>query len=283
VVALPWFGVKYAPVAAALTAVVLVQLIRTGRRAAALGLAAVLTAAGVAYLAGHQLVYGGWTVYAAGRFFATTGELSVVGVDPDYLGRSLRLVGLFADRGFGLIGWQPAWLLAVPAVAALVLARPRGWAMIAAPIAAGWATATWAALTMHGFWWPGRQVVAVLPLALLVALWWLAQLAPLAPFAWPVLPVAATLAASGVVTYTSLLRAGYANEITWVVGFEAAPDPAYQALRPLLPDYRVPDFLALHVVWAVVLLGLGVAGGWSVRRHSRKVRLAYIVEGKAPR
>ena len=74
VVALPWLGVKYVPVAAAVTVVVLVQLARSGRRAAALGLTVALTAAGAAYLAIHQQVYGGWTVYAAGRFFATTGE-----------------------------------------------------------------------------------------------------------------------------------------------------------------------------------------------------------------
>ena len=265
VIALPWFGVKYAPVAAALAGVVLVQLVRTRRRGAALGLLAALAAAGVAYLAIHQRVYGGWTVYAAGRFFATTGEFSVVGVEPDYLGRSLRLVGLLVDRGFGLVGWQPAWLLLVPAVAALLVARPPGWAMLAAPLAAGWATATWAALTMHGFWWPGRQVVVVLPLALLATLWWLSRLAR------PMQLAAAALAASGVVTYTSIVRAGYAETITWVVGFEAVPDPVYRALRPLLPDYRGTDFLIAHAVWALVLLvllGLGAVGAWTGRGHA---------------
>jgi hypothetical protein len=262
VVALPWFGVKYTPVAAALTTVVLVRLARGGRRTAAAGLLATLAAAGIAYLAAHQVVYGGWTVYAAGRFFATTGELSVVGVDPDYVGRSLRLVGLLVDRGFGLAAWQPAWLLVVPAVVALVVARPPGWAVLAAPLAAGWATATWAALTMHGFWWPGRQLVVVLPLAVLVVLWWLARLAA------PVRLLAAALAACGVVTYAALLRAGYAGDLTWVVGFETVPDPAYQALRPWLPDYRAPSFLTAHLGWACGLVGLGVVGGWSVRRHA---------------
>ena len=31
----------------------------------------------------------------------------------------------------------------------------------------GWATATWLALTMQGYWWSGRQTVVVLPLAVL--------------------------------------------------------------------------------------------------------------------
>ena len=167
------------------------------------------------------------------------------------------------SRGFGIAGWAPAWLLVVPAVVALVVARPRGWALFAAPLAAGWATATWVALTMHGFWWPGRQLVVVLPLALLVVLWWLARLRP--PVRLLAGGLAAVLAASGVLTYGWVLRAGLAGEITWVIGFETVSAPVYQALRPLLPDYRGSDFLALHLAWAVIICGLGLAGAWSVR------------------
>jgi NADPH-dependent 2,4-dienoyl-CoA reductase/sulfur reductase-like enzyme len=35
-----------------------------------------------------------------------------------------------------------------------------------------WATATWVALTMHGWWWPGRQVVVVVPCVVLAVAWW---------------------------------------------------------------------------------------------------------------
>jgi len=56
---------------------------------------------------------------------------------------------------------------------------------------AGWLVATFAANTMHGWWWPGRQTVVVLPLALLSVLCWLARTGPrCAPSppssAWPV-------------------------------------------------------------------------------------------------
>src|SRR4029450_3506110 len=40
------------------------------------------------------------------------------------------------------------------------------------PRAAGWTTATWMALTMHGWWWPGRQVVVVAPCLVLAIAWW---------------------------------------------------------------------------------------------------------------
>ena len=53
--------------------------------------------------------------------------------------------------------------------------RPRHWPALAVPLLAGWATATWVALTMQGYWWPGRQLVVVLPLAVLVILVWLAR------------------------------------------------------------------------------------------------------------
>ena len=48
------------------------------------------------------------------------------GEDPDYFGRSQRLGGLLLDRGFGLAAWMPAYLLAVPALAALARRRPAG-------------------------------------------------------------------------------------------------------------------------------------------------------------
>ena len=171
VVALPWLGVKYAPVAAAIALVACWRLARAGRGRRALALAGSLAVAGVVFLVLHRWWYGGWTPYAAGDHFVG-GELSVVGTEPDYLGRSRRLVGLLVDRGFGLAAWQPAWLLAVPALAVLARRRPAGWAALAAPLAAGWLVATFVALTMHGWWFAGRQVVVVLPLAALAVAWW---------------------------------------------------------------------------------------------------------------
>ena len=96
--ALPWLGAKYLPVAAALAVVALVRLVREQRRAA-VWLAASLALSGVVYLVAHRLLWGGWTVYATGDHFVQTGEFSVIGVEPDYVGRSLRLVALLSDRG----------------------------------------------------------------------------------------------------------------------------------------------------------------------------------------
>ena len=136
---------KYAPVAAVLA---VVGLVAAGCGGAARDLGGGLAAAALVFLGAHQALYGGVTPTRRGHFVG--GELTVVGSDPDYLGRGRRLVGLLVDRDFGLAAWRPAWLLVVPAVAALLARRPRGWAALALPLATGWLVATFAALTMPG-------------------------------------------------------------------------------------------------------------------------------------
>lgn len=263
-VALPWLSVKYVPVAAVLALLVLWRLARSGRVAATLGLAGGLAVAAVAYLGLHRLWWGGWTVYASGDHFVQTGEMSVMGTSPDLAGRSLRLVALLVDRGYGLAAWAPVWLLAVVALAALLRRRPPGTALLALPVAAGWAVATWAAYTMHGYWWPGRQVVVVLPLVLVALLWWLGRVAgPLARAA------AAALGAVGVVATAALLVDGWARELTWVTGFQRVDDPLYSWARVLLPDYRdmTAGMWVRHAAWLAVLGALAVAGWRQARVH----------------
>lgn len=270
VTALPWLSVKYAPVAAALALLGLWRL-RAARRPL-LGLAAGFAAMGAVYLGIHRLVWGGWTVYASGDHFQESGEFGVMGFDPDYAGRAVRLVGLMVDRGYGLAAWQPAWLLLLPAAgfallrlrlrlrgAALprLLPRPRpSGAVLLLPLAAGWLTATFVALTMHGYWWPGRQTVVVLPLAVLLVLVLLAGRPGW--LRWTGLG----LGVAGVVDYAWLLADGYARRITWVSGFDQVGSPLHRLLGNLLPDYRLGwnGFWPLHLAWtlaSVLLIAYG--------------------------
>ncbi len=261
--ALPWLGVKFAPVAAGLVLVALVRLSAERRVRALAGLLGALAVSGAGYLAVHRAVWGGWTVYASGDHFADTGEFAVVGVAPDYVGRSLRLVSLFVDRGFGLAAWQPALLLAVPAVVALLVVRPRGWGVLALPAALGWFVATFLALTMNGFWWPGRQVVVVLPLVVLAILWWLGRCSN------ALRVVALVLGAAGVFALACLLVDGWAGEITWVTHFETVDDPVYQLIRLALPNYRAgwAEFWPLHLAWTAAFVLAG-ALAWRYARHA---------------
>ena len=264
VAALPWLGVKYVPVGAALAVVGLVRLHRRGDTRRAAALVAGLGLAAVAYLVVHRLAYGGWTVYAAGDHF-TGGQLTVVGTEPNYLGRSRRLAGLVLDRGFGLAVWMPGYLLAVPALAVLARRRPAGWPALVAPLAAGWATATWVALTMHGWWWPGRQVVVVAPCLVLAIAWWAGR-EPAVRW-W--------VAAAGVIgaaTWLWLVVEALGRHLTLVFDFETTGNPVVGAWRAVLPDYRHPgpgDW-ARQSVWFALL---GAVGWWAASGRPGSLRV----------
>ena len=265
VAALPWLGVKYAPVGAALVAAAVAALAGERRWRAAVGLVAGLAAAAVVYLAAHRALYGGWTVYATGDHF-TGGELTVMGRDPDRWGRSRRLAGLLLDRGFGLAAWMPGYLLAVPALAVLCRRRPPGWLALVLPLAAGWATATWVALTMHGWWWPGRQLVVVVPCLVLAVAWWAGR----AP---GVRPWVAGAGALGALLWGWLVVEVLQRRRTLIVDFESTVDPLYRAWRAVLPDFRTPtaaDWL-LTAGWLVALAAAAVA---AVRADLRRVPAA---------
>ncbi|MGH8983796.1 MAG: hypothetical protein ACRDY6_07965 [Acidimicrobiia bacterium] len=258
VVALPWLSVKYAPVAVALGVVALVLLWRRGDRTTAVVLVGALGAAGVVYVALHQLLYEGWTVYASGHHFPD-GESMVIGRDPNHFGRANRLLGLLNDREFGLAAWQPAFLLAVPALVALVRARPPGWMALGVPLAAGWLNATFVARTMHGWWWPGRQVVVVLPCVVLAVAWWVSRYRRAR--GW--LVAGAVVGGLAVAWLTVECLLGHRR---LVVGFEETGYPLYRLWRLVLPDGRLmpPGTTALRALWYVAVALLALWGWRSV-------------------
>ncbi len=272
VVALPWLSVKYVPVAVALVAVALWRL--RHRPSAAVRLTVVLGSMALLYLVVHHRLYGGWTPYATGDQFARTGEASVVGSSPDLVGRSRRLVGLLVDRGFGLGAWAPAWLFAPVAAGAMARLRPRGGGVLAVVVAAGWLTASFVALTMHGWWWPGRQLVVVLP-CVVVAVAWLADRMP------RLRPWVASAGAAGVITWCWTTFEAVTRRRALVVDFTSTANPLYRLWRLVLPDGRAAttgDDVLLSV-WAVAVLASAGAGWFCTRRISsgrpapRKVRL----------
>lgn len=257
VMALPWLSVKYVPVAATVAVLHLARVWRVDRRHAA-ALVGAYAAAGLAYVATHLAWYGGVTVYAAGDFFQEQGGQSAVfGTRPNVPGRSPRLIGLLVDRGFGLAAWQPAWLAVVPAVAVLTRRRPARWLWTAVPLAVGWLNATFVAVTMHGWWFPGRQVVVVLPLAVITIAWWLGRVG------WRVRAAVGVLAAVGVASSVALVVAGLRGDIAWIVDFMELSAPTYRLWAAVLPDYLRPTAATwwLHSVW-LAALGVVAVAAW---------------------
>ncbi len=270
VVALPWLSIKYAPVAAALAGLALWRWRRRRRAVAALTVA--LAVAGATYLLVHRGIYGGWTAYASGDFFATTGEFTVVGSQPDYLGRSRRLVGLLVDNGFGIASWMIGWL-ALPFALGVVLRSPRApnIAVLVVPLITGWLVATFVALTMHGWWWPGRQLVVVLPLGVIM----IAITAERAADAGSrmFLRLLTVAAAVGAVTWLWTTIEAITRRRVLVVDFDETSNPWMRLWRLALPDGRqaaVADEV-LAVAWTVAIIALG-AGGWTwANRMNRTV------------
>ncbi len=178
----PWLGVQFLP-AGVVIAVYLIERLRRQRRGllALVGTELVGFSAAL-YVALNEGFYGGLTPYSAEPPGVTpTGADSPAA----YARRAERLPGLLIDRDFGLLRWAPVLLLAF--VGAWFLWRGRrerlsaavpGYGQMAAAaglclaaIGAQYLVAAFLAPSMSGFWFPGRHLVAVLPLAVpLVAL-----------------------------------------------------------------------------------------------------------------
>lgn len=250
VVALPWLAVKFVPVAAVLALATL--LWAPGRYR--VWILAVLGAAGVIFVAFHWGLYGGLTPYAAGDHFIG-GEFTAVGAAPNLWGRSTRLVGLLVDRGFGLASWQPAFLLLPVAAAVAFRGRFGARRLVLGLVGTGWLVATFMALTMHGWWFPGRQLVVVLPAVVVVVAQW-------ADTTRVRLAVSAVLGSVGMGSFAFLAAEGLAGRLTWAVDFASTTYPLYQALTPLLPDYMAasPGTWMRHAVWLAALIGLLAVG-----------------------
>lgn len=260
VVALPWLSVKYTPVAAVLAAGVLWRLWRNGRSTWAIGLLGGLGAAAATFVLGHEWIYGGPTAYASGSHFVA-GDFSVMGDRPDYIGRTQRVVGLLVDRSFGLAVWQPAALAIVPALAVMLRRRPRHGVLLVVLVVAGWFTATYLALTMQGWWWPGRQTVIVVPLAVVAIAWWAERLGTVGR---RVLLGAGLL---GVAAYVFLLVGVLGGHHTLIVDFDRTLDPFVRVARTVLPDASVQHAATWWgmAAWAVLL---GVVALWAARRDA---------------
>lgn len=178
--------------------------------------------------------------------------IDAVAAQVGFIERAPRLVGLLLDRRFGLLVWAPVLALAAPGLPAL---RRRGlWLLW--PLAAQWASATWLALTMRGYAFPGRHLLAALPLAAL-----------------PVAASARTSAGTRAVVVLGLISASTAAAAVVAVdrgSLAVAVDVftlrwlPFRALQAVLPDFRAPA-AALGALWLALL---GWAGWRSVGRRS---------------
>ena len=240
--ALPWLSVKYVPVTAVLAMYFLYKNWNSERKRTYF-FTVVMGISAVAYLIIHKRVYGGWTVYATGDHFVD-GEFEVVGRNPNLAARTRRLSGLLLDKEFGLIPWTPAFFALIPAFVLMVKDRFKETLPLLLSACVGWSVATWVALTMHGWWWPGRQLVVILPTAV-IAMAMLSEKSKL--WRWFIY-IGGT---SGVIAWLWLAFEASTDRRTLVVDFYETSYPVYKALSYALPDFTNYDQSAilLNVIW----------------------------------
>ena len=178
----------------------------------------------------HLHLFGGLTPYGVNAAYAGWNSSEILGGHIEWAERYYRLWGLFIDSRFGIGRWAPLLLVAVPGLAMLAMAKPACRLMLCL-IIGQILIATFVAITMMGWWFPGRTLLTVLPLFVVPIVMVLARL-PL----WGRISVAAVGALTLAIT-AGLAQAGRTGEITIAVDPFDMAFPAFQGLSGLFPLY----------------------------------------------
>ncbi len=179
--ALPWLGLQFAVAGLVVALAMLRWLKRVARGFALLVEIEVVLFSGVMFVTVNDQLYGGFTPAAAAVPGDRLGDLGAA----DFVDRLPRLAGLWLDRTYGALRWAPVIALAFYALWLLWrshrdhiarLLPERGDIEVAALLcalvcAAQVVGATVVAPTMFGFFFPGRYLVAALPLAVGLVAW----------------------------------------------------------------------------------------------------------------
>ncbi len=240
-----WLGIKYAPLALLVSAYFLLRAGTAGRIA--------LVAAGAAsagfFAWFHLHLFGGLTPYGVNVVYARWSTAEILSGHIEWGERYYRLWGLFIDRRFGIGRWAPLLLALVPGLALLAVGKPP-LRLVLALIFAQILVASFVAVTMMGWWFPGRTLLTVLPLTV-VPLVLMGTRLPL----WGGI----TMALLGLLTMANtfgLAAAGRAGEITIAVDPFDMSFPAFQGLTGLFPLYT----WWTNETWWLTFFWLAVAG-----------------------
>lgn len=277
---LVWLGSKYALVGGAIAFLGFVRL-RAGARAALLAL---LLPGAVAYAWFHLATYGGLTPYVVNRLYQGESTISLVGLHLEIWNRLYRFIALWVDGEFGLVRWAPFLLLAILALPGLLRQggppAPRRTALAGHArkllgllngregIGASWVwpvvfgtqllVAVFLGITMRGWWFPGRMLIAVLPL-LVIPLAEYLSLARRHP--WLAFPAAAlglyalgiTLALHQFASARLVVLAVDPFSMAW------APFQIVVGTFPVYTDYQ-PTMWLLTVAWVALAAVLALVG-----------------------
>ena len=226
--AMCWLGTKYVPLALIVSSYFLVKADWAGRIALLIagGVSAVL------YAGFHLYLFGGLTPYGNNVVYAQWNTAEILAGHLEFGERFYRVWGIFIDQRFGIGRWAPLLLVAVPGLALLAMSKG-AMRLVLALVLGQLLIATFVAVTMMGWWFPGRTMLTALPLlivpiALVVArmsLWWRIAVATLGIYS-----LAVTI---------GLAAAAHSGEITIAVDPFDMAFPPFQGLSGLFPHYTL--------------------------------------------
>ena len=261
--AMCWLGIKYAPLALLVSGYFLLRSDRGGKVALIVG---GVVSAGV-FVWFHLHLFGSLTPYSVNVVYAGWSTMDIVGGHAGFGERFYRLWGLFIDERFGIGRWAPLLLAVIPGMALLALVDLTHRLTLAL-ILVQMLIATFVAITMMGWWFPGRTILTVLPLFVLPIVLVVVR-APL----WGRI-VIALLGAMTLATTIGLALAGRAEEITIAVDPFEMQFPPFQGLAGLFPNFTLwtTETWWLTIFWLAMAALVTGATVWS-DELPRRVRL----------
>lgn len=246
--AMVWLGVKYVPLAGLVGLWALWQIDARAR-------VTLLITGGVSavfFVWFHLRTFGALTPYSVGLVYAGDPTLSVLGQHFGTSGRAYRVIGLFIDQRFGIGRWAPVLLMALPATAWL-WSRGSLSRLVLTLMVAQLFLATFLAITMMGWWFPGRTLITVLPLFALPLVMLLVRLPQ-----WGRV-VVGLLAIYTLAITISLVIAGHNGEVVIAVDPFNLKASLFQIAAPVFPDYRTWTVRTWLLTGGWLLAGAGAA------------------------
>ncbi|HEX7165953.1 MAG TPA: hypothetical protein VF230_03130 [Acidimicrobiales bacterium] len=243
-IALAWLGVKYVPLGLLVTGAWAWRF-RADRLALAVagGLGAVAAAV---YAWWHVANFGALTPYSTNVVWAGEGTSSILRDHVDVGDRLYRLFGLFVDARFGLLRWSPVAILAAVGIA-------KATARYAAALAICVLMGTFASITIMGWWFPGRMLIAALPAVVVLVAAGAAQVPRV---------VAGALAAWSVAIGAVVAWGAHHRWIRLAVDpFDLGPPLAPRWLFPDFRELAAPEVLAT-AGWVALVVGLVSVTRW---------------------
>ena len=223
-----WLGVKYAPLALLVSGYFLIRADRDGR----IALVVVGAVSAGIFVWFHLSLFGDLTPYGVNVVYAGWSTTDILGGHIEFQERYYRLWGLFIDRRFGIGRWAPLLLTAVPGLAVLAL-DGLTHRLVLALILVQMVIATFVAITMMGWWFPGRTLLTVLPLFVSPIVLFVAR-TPL----WGRISITLLGLLTLATTY-GLALAGRGREVAIAVDPFDMRFPPFQGLSGLFPLYTM--------------------------------------------